>query len=386
MRKHKIIIFFKKIIQDLIFIFFFALGLILNIKKKKKIAIKLIGDEKILIISTLLLGDCLFITPFYRELKKKYPNIYLTVVVNRDAGRDILLNNPYIDELVYLENYYNGLKFIFRNIFTYDIILDIAAVYWWSLLFMFLRIKIRFTAENQRTIGHFFITNPKFIADCAVKYKRQYIVNYYLSFLELFGKSAKNDKMEFFLSTTEEKNTLSKFNLNNKKYLVFHLGASLKENIWHKWKFLAKLFLNEFNDYQVIFTGAGESIESQHEIISTLRKKYLHQCIFLAGKTNIRELAAIIKNCSLYVGGDTGATHIAIAAGRNTVMLFGRADSSLFCPPNVKNIIPIRPSAPCYPCYKYNQNYNNCGYEKSLCMETIYVSDVFRAISNLINN
>ena len=49
--------------------------------------------------------------------------------------------------------------------------------------------------------------------------------------------------------------------------------------------------------------------------------------INLVSKTNWSQLAHIIKNARLVVGGDTGVLHLAAALGTRTVMLLGPTDA-----------------------------------------------------------
>ena len=46
----------------------------------------------------------------------------------------------------------------------------------------------------------------------------------------------------------------------------------------------------------------------------------------LAPQTNLMQLAALLKNCQLYLGGDTGPTQLAVAQGVPVVSLFGPTD------------------------------------------------------------
>lgn len=58
--------------------------------------------EKILLIQTAFLGDLILTTSFFREVKRKYPNSHLTVVVNKGT-ESVLEANPYIDRLIPLD-------------------------------------------------------------------------------------------------------------------------------------------------------------------------------------------------------------------------------------------------------------------------------------------
>ncbi len=54
--------------------------------------------------------------------------------------------------------------------------------------------------------------------------------------------------------------------------------------------------------------------------------------VFPSGDLGVRELAAFIAACTLFVGGDTGPMHIAWAVGRPVVAIYGPTDPTLNAP------------------------------------------------------
>src|SRR5690606_12972455 len=59
----------------------------------------LLRMRKIVIIQTAFLGDVILITPIIRELKLKYPNACIDVLV-RKGNESVLANNPYIRSIL----------------------------------------------------------------------------------------------------------------------------------------------------------------------------------------------------------------------------------------------------------------------------------------------
>ena len=49
-----------------------------------------------------LFGDVLLRTPIIRSIKQSYPNSRITVLVD-PIGKDILANNPFIDNIIVIE-------------------------------------------------------------------------------------------------------------------------------------------------------------------------------------------------------------------------------------------------------------------------------------------
>lgn len=80
----------------------------------------------------------------------------------------------------------------------------------------------------------------------------------------------------------------------------------------------------------------------------------------LAGRVSLGQVAALAKGAALYVGNDTGATHMAAAVGAPTVAIFGPTDPQRYAPrgPRVRALGGIRwdadlrrkaPPAPLFP-------------------------------------
>ena len=58
--------------------------------------------KKILVISTMLLGDCLLATGVVRSLRSAYPNSTIDILVSRD-GRLVYDGNPDVDNVIHLK-------------------------------------------------------------------------------------------------------------------------------------------------------------------------------------------------------------------------------------------------------------------------------------------
>ena len=87
----------------------------------------------------------------------------------------------------------------------------------------------------------------------------------------------------------------------------------------------------------------------------------------------MKELAALMGNVGLCIGGDTGPVHIAAAMGCRIVALFG-ASSGHRAGPYGDNIKIISTTEDCAPCFK-----RKCPLKKN-CMGKISVDEVLKNI------
>lgn len=96
----------------------------------------------------------------------------------------------------------------------------------------------------------------------------------------------------------------------------------------------------------------------------------------LVGRLSLRDTAAVVAQARLYVGCDTGVTHVAQALGVRCVVLFGASDERKWGPPPELGQAVSEP-VPCRPCSIF-------GYVKRCrtidCMDRVAVERVWRAV------
>ncbi len=138
------------------------------------------------------------------------------------------------------------------------------------------------------------------------------------------------------------------------------------------------------------FAGVGKRLVSEHKarilLFGQRQEKGLsdfiagrigENCLNLAGKTTLAQLAALLERCNLLLTNDTGPMHIAAALGVPVIAVFGPTDPRTTAPAGEKHIIVRKPVA-CSPCLK-----RRCPTDHQ-CMKEIGVEDVFNAALKLL--
>ncbi len=97
----------------------------------------------------------------------------------------------------------------------------------------------------------------------------------------------------------------------------------------------------------------------------------------MAGKTTIRELMALIKQCSLFITNDSGPMHIAAALNIPVVAIFGSTDPDKTGPLGDNHVI-IRKKVDCSPCFK-----RKCPTDLR-CMDLITVEDLLSGVDSML--
>ncbi len=105
--------------------------------------------------------------------------------------------------------------------------------------------------------------------------------------------------------------------------VVIGLGASKPEKRWpvERYGELARALVEE-DRVPVCFVGGPADREDARRACAVAGSRVVD----LVGATSLVELAAICRRARLFVGGDTGPMHIAVASGVRAVVLFGPGD------------------------------------------------------------
>ncbi len=102
----------------------------------------------------------------------------------------------------------------------------------------------------------------------------------------------------------------------------------------------------------------------------------------LTGKTTLRQVAAVIEKCSLFVSSDGGPMHIAAAVGVPVVGIFGPTDWVSHAPYG-KRCRVVRSNMECAPCHKAHGEGVKCVNQE--CLKSISIDSIMEAISSLID-
>lgn len=152
------------------------------------------------------------------------------------------------------------------------------------------------------------------------------------------------------------------------QYAVFAPSAGKAANRWPAARFgelAGRLTLPV-----VVIAGQAEK-EVAHEVVAASG----HKALSIAGRTNLKELVAVIEKAAFFVTNDTGPMHIAAAKGVPVFAIFGPANPIRTGPYGAIHTV-IRRELDCSPCYRWKP----CANWR--CMEEISVDMVQRAIQD----
>jgi heptosyltransferase-2 len=118
---------------------------------------------------------------------------------------------------------------------------------------------------------------------------------------------------------------------------------------------------------------------SEEEMAARIRSAMKCNPISLVGQTSMRDLAAFFSACSIFIGNDSGAMHVAAAAGLPVIGIFGPTDPQGTAPLTPQFTL-IREPVSCSPCFL-----RTCPLDHR-CMSRISVDAVFSAAQQIQNS
>ncbi len=136
-----------------------------------------------------------------------------------------------------------------------------------------------------------------------------------------------------------------------------------------------QLILNQ----QATLLVVGDASEAG--LLKPLIEKYPSQIKNFSGQITLRETAAVIQSCRLFIGNDSGLFHIAGAAGTPSLVFFGptspHGKMPLWLPYRL-----LYSQEPCSPCYKHGYA-PPCPYQLK-CMDHLSVQSASEAAMDLL--
>jgi heptosyltransferase-2 len=104
--------------------------------------------------------------------------------------------------------------------------------------------------------------------------------------------------------------------------------------------------LQEENDADIILFGTATEAVVSNSIAADLRRAPVD----LTGKTAIADLPALLSQCHLFIGNDSGAMHVAAAVGLPVVAVFGPTDPHGTAPVTPRCTV-VQEKPYCSPCF-----------------------------------
>ena len=281
-----------------------------------------IQPKRILVITLRYLGDTLLVTPLIAALKQAYPDADIDVLLPA-SNAGMLEGNPDIKRLLILEGKPGALAFgklllsLFRR---YDLAISTQTGD---------RPTLCAAIAGKISLG--FVPN-----DAAKAWWKKALLTHWLLFTADYGHAVlENLRFCALLGIapcyrlTPPRNSMPIPAISD-RYAVLHIMPQWRFKQWHAegWRELVT-FLDQ-QGFKVVLTGSGNTAELA--ALRELQQQLPAEVLDLAGQLSLAQLSALIAQATLFVGPDTGITHLAAATGALTFALFGPTDPTKWAP------------------------------------------------------
>lgn len=342
---------------------------------------------RFLVIQTAKIGDLICSTPVFREIKKKYPDSFLSVLIIPRA-KGVIVNNPYIDEIILLDREkYSGIGGILKLIKNvrkkrFDWSVNLLPGILNHLIPFWAAIPNRVTSTSKYTVKGAKILS--IFNNYRLDYPRHSLaLRQYLTLLKFLGINKVSEKKDLFVSSVDESKTLEFLRENDLKPEDFLIGISVTAgNVFKEWsldKFakLADRLANKL-EAKVIFAGSRQDDKTISEVQSKMSQKSIDS----SQSFNLSGVPALFKYFKMFISVDTGSLYIANAMEVPVIDIAGPIDINEQ-PPLGDQCEVVQKKISCLPCSFIIPPARFCKQGHRQCVESITVDDVWQAALRL---
>jgi heptosyltransferase-2 len=349
------------------------------------------GRKRILVFCLPGIGDALLFTPAFRALKQGLPDAHVTAVAMFAGTRDILRDNPHVDEVILFDFIRKGvvrsLRFVWglrrRGV-------DVSILGYPSNRLEY-NVIARMVGAKKR-VGHRYgkldwvcgnwLNTLTVVEDDALSNIEE---NLRLASL-VTGKPHSDTRVEFALDREARAfavRWLWERKLTGKTLIGFHPGGSTRKNHRNKrWAAeryieLGRTLARDREAATLVFGGDDETAECK-KIASGIGGD-----VHVVNTMDLRQTCALINACAHFVSNDSALMHLAGAMGVPTTGIFGPTSAPWVRIPDAPRQ-EVRLGLACQPCFRYSPRHLSCRHGDFRCLANLDAGRVAEVVKNTL--
>lgn len=270
--------------------------------------------KRILVITRRYLGDTLLVTPLLSALRQAYPVAEIDVLLT-SSNVGMLENNSDIHQLIPVASKPNLWAFVsqlFRLFRRYDLAISTQTGDRPTLYAAF---------AGKFSVG-FVPAKPK------SGWRQRFILNAWLEFsLDQSHALLGNLRFCSFLNidpcyqVTPPRSQTPVAAMPRARFAVMHIMPQWRYKQWRRQGWLEVADFLHRQGYQIVLTGSRQ--QNELDMINAIAEQLPDDTVNLAGQLSLGQLTTLIEHAELFIGPDTGITHLAAATGTKTFAIFG---------------------------------------------------------------
>jgi lipopolysaccharide heptosyltransferase I len=329
----------------------------MNLKKKTPRPSFATPPERILIIKPSAIGDVVHALPILNLLRRRWPASHISWLVTPGCA-GLLDGHPQLDEVITFDRKLFGnswksfsaakklaaFSLSLRNK-KFDLVIDLQGLFRSGLLTGQTGSHCRVGSTSAREFGWMFCTHL-----APVVLDNQHAVDRYLSVAEFLGLG--RSPVEFIFPTDDsDRRFVADLLPGDEPFAVILPATHWQTKRWPIEHFASLINpLQERFGLKTILAGGPDAAALAPSLPNITN---------LAGKTNLRQLVALLERAALVIANDTGPMHIASALGRPLVTMFGPTTPHQTGPYERLDSV-VQLDIPCSPCFSRTCSHQTC--------------------------
>jgi heptosyltransferase-2 len=328
-------------------------------------------------------------------LRRNYPDAKIDLIVKKEVF-PLAENCPYVNRVLYfdvkmnkffrvLQQYYRmykiGKKFLWKAHY------DLAVIPRWDgddnyhAFVAYLSSANEIIGYNQEN------GTEKLLTRKLLKNVIQHEVKQNLAILTYLGGEIKEDKTELWLNDEDKQfanQCIATIRKEDKILVAIAPGAAHPKRMWPKENFadlMTRIYKEQLGKTVFVLLGG----RNEKYLGSFLRDKKL--CVLdMIGKTTLRQVIALIANCKIFIGHDSGLAHVATAVNSSVVTISCHpvngdaksANAPQRFEPWTNHKIVVQPAHALPPCK------DKCTSAVAHCITQVQVEEVWEAVNKML--
>ncbi len=351
--------------------------------------------RRVLLVRPDHLGDMLFATPAFQQLRAGLPNARLTLLAG-PWSQAVVARNPDLDEVLtcrfpgFERRPKESLIAPYRLLFEmagrlagrFDAALILRFDHWWGAW-------LAAAAGIPRRIGYDQPETRPFLTEALPYHPDRHEVEQNAALVRaLLGGAAGTDRpgaLRFVIGAAAQRWAADWLAAHafpaDRPLIAIHPGAGAAVKQWPPaaWATVADR-LSAACDAPIVLTGSA----AEQPLARAIAARMARPVLDATGQTDLEQLAALFVRCTLVLGSDSGPLHLAVAVGAATVHLYGPVSAAKFGPwgEPARHIV-LQTPWPCAPCNRLDWPAHVLAEHR--CMAAIPVQHVLAAAQRLLS-
>lgn len=315
--------------------------------------------DRFLIVKLSSIGDVIMASPIAKALRKAKPDAYIAWVVEPKSA-DMVIGNPYLDEVIVWHRTSRKGSFVSSTAHTvsklknlssdlrsrkFDVAIDAQGLIRSAMVSAISGAKMRVGYDDARECAP-LLYNKKMDSPHTLSAQQRY-----LDLLRAVG--VESDDVSMTVPILDEDTAFAESfykenGLADKKVVAMIPATTWPNKHWKKeyWSRLADLLYERHGAYGLIM-GSKADLQLADEITKNSKAKL----VCAAGKTTLRQAAALIKLAEIGIAVDTGLMHVSVALQKPTIGIFGPSIWRSFM--KTRDCMWLTKELPCSPCHRH---------------------------------